>query len=80
MMRVVRVLPLDPAQDLRGAPLATLPCGAAWTDGVHADHHCQYRVTHYRPAAPMKDGWVEDHHDGPHRCACGMTKERSYDA
>ena len=69
--RIARVIPLTSATDIRGARLAERPCPTAWPDGRHAMHQCEYMITRYAPAAPMKDGWIDDLHDGPHRCACG---------
>jgi hypothetical protein len=71
--RVLRVIPVTPATEIRGGVLSVVPCPTHWPDGVHAFHHCQYMVTRYAPVAPLTDGYVEDLHDGPHLCACRAT-------
>ena len=72
--RILRVIPVSLATDVRGAVLGISPCPTHWADGVHAFHHCQYMVTRYAPVSPLTEGWVEDLHDGPHQCACGVTQ------
>ena len=73
MQRVLRIVPITGQTDLRGQATETVPCPTHWPDGQHAFHHCQYMIVRYTPVAPLKDGWVEDLHDGPHRCSCGAT-------
>jgi hypothetical protein len=75
--RVVRVVPVGPGTEIRGAQVGSVPCPTHWPDGAHAFHHCMHVVTRYAPVAPLKDGYVEDVHDGPHVCSCGAKKEAS---
>lgn len=71
---ILRVLPITPGTDVRGAPLGVVPCPTHWPDGVHGFHHCQHMITKYAAKAPLTDGWVQDEHDGDHVCACGSMQ------